>query len=511
MFVFFKQIHRPLLFAILAATFVAGEAQAQQVALSGYVKSEAAYDTRQVLQVREGHLHLYPLPESATSSSDNLLLNAFQSRLTVIGSGTEALGAAVSGVLEGDFLGISNADVNSLRLRHAYVKLAWEHHEFLAGQYWSPLFSPAVLAGVQGSNAGAPFQPFARFTQVRYTWKPGRLHVITALSQQRDAFSSIGGSKSQQQTGLPGAHVHAEYHADDNLFIGAGAYAKTLKPDPSDERFNAFAVQGYGTYTAGPVTARVKLTYGSDLTDHLMLGGYVRTLLNDYETLRVASGWIDLTFGDGLLRGGLFAGCRLSNLAPCDGGHVQVLPGPDGRPVESYLAGHYPFNSEPLSGSGGDWRVEDGTLSIDVLQLGGLLGGEFADWTADITFDEREVDGRHGQVDVEVAVGSLSIGSVTEQALSGDFFDVEAFPTATFSADILPADEGYLAEGVLAIKGREVPVRLPFELVIEGERARMQGTTRVDRRDWEIGESYTDEGTLGFPVTIDVELTASRI
>lgn len=121
---------------------------AQSIGLSGYIKSEAAYDTRQVVQIREGQLNLYPQPEGPGAAADNLLFNAFQSRFRVTGSGSEALAGELTGVVEADFFGVTNADVNMLRLRHAYVTLDWGRHALLAGQYWSPLFSPRVLAGV---------------------------------------------------------------------------------------------------------------------------------------------------------------------------------------------------------------------------------------------------------------------------------------------------------------------------------------------------------------------------
>jgi hypothetical protein len=300
------------LLAILFFTSLAGPLQAQSIELSGYIKAEGVYDTRQVLQVREGHLHLYPLPAADDTETDNLLFNAFQSRIAVTGAGTEALGADLSGSLEADFFGLSNQDVNGLRLRHAYLKLDWGRHELLAGQYWSPFFSPSVLPGVPGSNAGAPFQPFARLMQVRYTWRPGALTLIAAASQQRDAFSDIGGSKQQQQAGLPGAHLHGEYALGAGR-VGAGAYLKTLRPAPQSERFSAWAAQAYGSLPLGPVTARAKLTYGTDLTDHLMTGGFVETTEGTYETLAAAAGWVDLSTSGASLNAGLFAG-YLTNL-----------------------------------------------------------------------------------------------------------------------------------------------------------------------------------------------------
>lgn len=161
------------------------------------------------------------------------------------------------------------------------------------------------------------------------------------------------------------------------------------------------------------------------------------------------------------------------------------------------------------------WTVEEGTLGIAVSQLGAQVEGGFSDWAAAIAFDEApDAEGLHGEVEVRVAIGSLTLGSVTTQALGAEFFDVEAFPHAVFSAPIRSAPEvsgaDYVAEGTLALRGAEVPVTLPFTLALEGDRATMAGTATVDRRAFDIGEAYADAGTLGFEVEIAVALTATR-
>ena len=157
-----------------------------------------------------------------------------------------------------------------------------------------------------------------------------------------------------------------------------------------------------------------------------------------------------------------------------------------------------------------DWAVQDGALSIAVMQLGSEVTGSFADWTADITFDALETPGNAGEVTVTVAIGSLTLGSVTSQALGADFLAAERFPTATFTADILRNESGYVADGTLSLRGAEVPVTLPFEVSVEGQTANMQGRTTLDRRNYEIGEGTTDSGQLGFDVDVIVDLQATR-
>ncbi|MDA8747476.1 cytochrome b/b6 domain-containing protein [Litoreibacter sp.] len=159
-----------------------------------------------------------------------------------------------------------------------------------------------------------------------------------------------------------------------------------------------------------------------------------------------------------------------------------------------------------------EWVVQDGTLAITVRQLGSDVEGSFADWTAAIDFDETaDTDGKFGDVEVTISIPSLTLGSVTQQALGADFFDAEAHKTATYRADIFAEDHGYVAKGTLSIRGREAPVFLPFSLQIEGDKATMTGQTRVNRTNFQIGSgTQPTEGSLAFDVAISVTLSALR-
>lgn len=157
-----------------------------------------------------------------------------------------------------------------------------------------------------------------------------------------------------------------------------------------------------------------------------------------------------------------------------------------------------------------EWQVTDGTLGITVRQMGSEVSGSFADWIADIRFDETVTDGPAGSVDVEIAITSLTLGSVTQQAMGPDYFASNEFPTARFSAEIKASAEGYIADGTLSLRGTEQPISLPFDLSLDGNLAQMQGSTVLDRRSFGIGDSMTDEGQLGFEVVVNITLSAER-
>ena len=157
-----------------------------------------------------------------------------------------------------------------------------------------------------------------------------------------------------------------------------------------------------------------------------------------------------------------------------------------------------------------EWQVQEGTLAIDVVQMGSEVSGTFADWTAEIAFEEPDGTGRAGEVTVRINTGSLTLGSVSKEATNPDYLASEEYPTATFAADLYRTADGYEAEGTLELKGETAPVTLPFTLTLDGDTADMKGQTVLDRRNFGIGQNMDSESQVGFEVAVRVELTATR-
>lgn len=157
-----------------------------------------------------------------------------------------------------------------------------------------------------------------------------------------------------------------------------------------------------------------------------------------------------------------------------------------------------------------EWSVQSGTIRLTITQFGAEVEGRFEDWTADITYTAKDAPGSHGSVRAVVSIGSLTLGSVTGQALGPDFFDASTHPTAIFNAELIHQADGYTAEGTLTIRGVEVPVAMPFDLAIDGNAAQMSGRLQLDRRAFNIGDNMADESSLAFGVKVDVALTATR-
>lgn len=175
------------------------------------------------------------------------------------------------------------------------------------------------------------------------------------------------------------------------------------------------------------------------------------------------------------------------------------------------LFSHHPGADTPdLQEVESQWQVNDGSLSITITQLGSPVTGQFAEWTAAIDFDEPAEPGRAGSVDVTVAIGSLSLGTVTDQAMGADFFANAQFPTATFDADLFKTETGYEARGPLTIRDKTMDVVLPFSLQLQDNSAIMTGALELNRLDFNVGAHMPAEDSLGFAVTVSVDLTAER-
>ncbi|WP_341271322.1 cytochrome b/b6 domain-containing protein [Pseudaestuariivita atlantica] len=158
-----------------------------------------------------------------------------------------------------------------------------------------------------------------------------------------------------------------------------------------------------------------------------------------------------------------------------------------------------------------DWQVTEGEIALTVTQFGSPVTGRFADWTAAITFDDPDAPGPAGDVTVEIAIGSLTLGSVTDQAMGPDFFDATAHPTATYAAELFKVTDGYEARGTLTLKGTSLPVSFPFSLAFaEDGTATMSAQLTLQRLDFGIGANMGDESALKFPVEVALSLTASR-
>ncbi|MFZ1729101.1 MAG: hypothetical protein WBQ23_06965 [Bacteroidota bacterium] len=322
-----------LFIAVMTSTAVGQEAGKDfGIKLSGFVKSDIFYDSRQTVSIREGHFNLYPANEMLDANGDDLNASpsfnmlSIQTRVNAKITGPDAFGAKASGVIEGEFFGTSDADVNGFRMRHAMAILDWESASLLVGQTWHPMFVTEVFPGVISFNTGVPFQPFSRNPQIRFTKNFGGLKLIAAAMAERDfqsygpdaAGNSVASSSFLRNSVIPNLHFQAQYAGGGHIF-GAGVDYKKLKPRLSnamnvkvDESVTGISALGYAKLDLAPLTLKLEGVLGNNLADLLMLGGYAVNaqdsiaipngyptvaIAQEYSTINCYSVWGELIYG----------------------------------------------------------------------------------------------------------------------------------------------------------------------------------------------------------------------
>ncbi|MFO8029812.1 MAG: hypothetical protein R6U28_08115 [Cyclonatronaceae bacterium] len=301
------------------------------------MKTDIYQDTRNTVSVRDGQFMLFPmnkvLDDAENDINRNIQFNmlAIQTRLLAQFSGPDAFGARTSGLVETAFFGSTDANINTLRLRHAWVKLDWDNTSLLVGQAWHPFFVAQSFPGTVSFSTGAPFQAFSRNPQVKLTRTFGPVTAIAAAMSQRD-FAGPGGSTSLKNSAIPNLHAQLQVNAGDVLG-GLGVDFKRLDIHPRElDPVESWSYFGFLNLPLGSLTSKSYLIYGENLMDQTMLGGVARATdgprIYPYQTLGL---WHEFTTGFSgdadktRYELGLFTGYSM-NLGTT-GEDIQTIPG----------------------------------------------------------------------------------------------------------------------------------------------------------------------------------------
>ena len=286
----------------------------------GFVKSDFFRDSRQVASARQGHFLLYPL--NAKLDLNGKDINAtncvhilpIQTRLSFIVKEKGILGADAMAEIEGAFFGSTESGINSFRLRHAFVKLQWKYSNLLVGQYWHPMFITSNYPGSISFNTGAPFTPFSRNPQIRYTYQIKDIEMSLTAFSQLD-FKSSGPNGAQTSYAIhakyPALNARIIYHptiAALKVHTGLSLNHKNIRPAliteagyVDDTYFGTSAATVFLGVKNSKMGVNIQGTYGEDLYNLTMLGGYsVKSMTDDitklkeYTANRTLAFWMDI-------------------------------------------------------------------------------------------------------------------------------------------------------------------------------------------------------------------------
>lgn len=337
--------------SLLCCTFGA-QTQAQTshrgFALHGFVTPHMFVDSRKVVAGREDMMLFFPKPVLPDADGKDLNATAalkmmsITARLNLTVKGPDVLGAQTCAFIEGDFTGSTDATINNLRLRHAYIDLQWQRHSLLMGQYWYPMTVHEVMPGTNPLNMGAPFHPYARYDQLRYTRRQGKWEAVAVAAFQLDnkskgpaesvatGTSTIGSTTFQSHSLVPEVNLQLRYKGE-RLFLGAAANMLTLRPrnyvfDTNGGKHAThcnvitFAYSLFGSYRFGGWALKAQTLLNDNLYESCTMGGYYEqrklvgdTYRYDYESWTYTTAWLDFGRTSGTWRPGIFLGYAVNN------------------------------------------------------------------------------------------------------------------------------------------------------------------------------------------------------
>jgi len=149
------------------------------------------------------------------------------------------------------------------------------------------------------------------------------------------------------------------------------------------------------------------------------------------------------------------------------------------------------------------WTIqpEGSHIRFSAKQEGETFTGEFTEFSGTILFDIDALE--TSAVDISIPLKSVEAGSQDRNStLPGKVW---------FSVKKFKQDAGFLAKGELILKGKSVPLDLPFDVTIDAGRAVMTGQVVMDRTLWNVGAAPWDtDEWVSREVSLDLQVTADR-
>ncbi|MBW7858953.1 MAG: hypothetical protein H3C43_11825, partial [Leptonema sp. (in: Bacteria)] len=233
---------------------------------------------------------------------DNTDLNArgqthmtlVQTRLSGKITAPDAFGAKVTGLIEGDFFGPTEATIYAFGLRHAWINLDWGKTSLRVGQDWRPLFLQAgVFPGTVQFNPIAPIHPFGRAPQITLRQKMGDFTLglyVMGQSGHSDTGPDGQTTKAIRNAQVPELAAQLVYAAGP-ITLGGTIDHSVLRPvdstNPSyqneidstsignnDAEVGATTYQLFGQLKTGEFVLKLSTTLGENLFNAAGLGGY---------------------------------------------------------------------------------------------------------------------------------------------------------------------------------------------------------------------------------------------
>lgn len=161
------------------------------------------------------------------------------------------------------------------------------------------------------------------------------------------------------------------------------------------------------------------------------------------------------------------------------------------------------------------WVIDaaQSSIAFSGTHAGKPFTGKFRSWRGDVLFDPKDLE--HSAIIIQIDTSSAATGdALQEKTLAGEeWFGSDRVKLARFSSRSIrtSGSDRYIVEGVLQIKGRSVPISLPFNLSINAKTANASGKLTLDRAAFDLGmKSDPKANWVSRNIVVTFALKASR-
>lgn len=291
----------------------------------GFVRSDFFAQNRNTRSSVLDLFPLYPMPKYLNEVGEDLNntasagLTSITTRIGLKFNSEGIFGAKQhSAIIETDFSGSS--DFVLLRIRKAFSQLDWEKSRLIIGQTWHPIFVEELTPNMLSLNTGAPFQPFNRSPQIRYSYKAGKMTLTAAAIYQLQNLSTgpLGKSMQYQKDAIiPNLFLSSQYN-NNKIIAGIGTDYKALRPEKTylnssnievlnTSLLHTYSGIAYFMYKQNKFSLISKTLLGQNLSEHCIIGGYIIDEDHRYIALNTFSSLAQVQYGQvhqlGLLGG----------------------------------------------------------------------------------------------------------------------------------------------------------------------------------------------------------------
>lgn len=157
--------------------------------------------------------------------------------------------------------------------------------------------------------------------------------------------------------------------------------------------------------------------------------------------------------------------------------------------------------------------ADKSSVTFTSKQMGVPVDGRFRKFAATLAFDPAKPAAASARIEIDLASIDAGSSDANDEVAGKQWFNIKAFPAATFVSSSVRALGGdrYEAVGKLGIKGRTQDVTLPFTVRHDAAGATFDGSFVLKRLDFAIGEgAWSDVATVANEVQIRFHLVAAK-